>query len=134
MLKGRSLSKDFRSSVRVYDKYAAALEGLKTIIEGRVSEADSINDIADCDTIFLAIHPPVMAETLADLKPFLRQNAFIVSLAPKITLKTMKETLKAFQTLRGRTRAPTELLAGASMRWHTHRIRTTKAGKIWRSC
>jgi len=88
MLKGWSLSKDFRPEVLVYDKNPA--------IPG---SSANIGEIAACDIVFLAIHPPAMAETLTALKPLLKPDAFIVSLAPKITLKAMENALGGLSNL-----------------------------------
>lgn len=46
----------------------------------------SLGDAAACDIIFLAIHPPVIMETLQAATHFIRPEAKVVSLAPKITL------------------------------------------------
>lgn len=99
MLKGWSLSKNFQANVRVYDTNHSIPGGLENIIPGRVSVADSLDEVAACDIVFLAIHPPVMAETLTALKPLLKPNAFLVSLAPKITFKMMENALEGISNL-----------------------------------
>ena len=44
--------------------------------------------------VFIALHPPTIMETLATIKGFLYKNSIIISLAPKITIKKISETLK----------------------------------------
>jgi pyrroline-5-carboxylate reductase len=49
--------------------------------------------VAACDLIFIALHPPVIMETIAQLKGIFRSNAIFISLAPKITLAKLSENL-----------------------------------------
>lgn len=51
------------------------------------------------DVVFLAVHPPVLKELLPTLKPALKPNAVLVSLAPKITLSKITEMLGGFARL-----------------------------------
>jgi pyrroline-5-carboxylate reductase len=45
------------------------------------------------DLVILALHPPVMAAILAEIKSTLQPEAVVVSLAPKITLARLSELL-----------------------------------------
>jgi pyrroline-5-carboxylate reductase len=58
-----------------------------------VSTAFSIDQVAQCDLLVLAVHPPVMLEVLASIKGNIRRNSVILSLAPKITISKMNEML-----------------------------------------
>ena len=51
------------------------------------------------DIVFLAVHPPVMAEVCAGLKGALKPDALVVSLAPKFTVAKLTEFLGAFARL-----------------------------------
>ena len=51
------------------------------------------------DIVFLAVHPPVMAEVLAGIKGRVKQEAIVVSLAPKFTVVKMTELLGGFARL-----------------------------------
>jgi pyrroline-5-carboxylate reductase len=51
------------------------------------------------DLVFLAVHPPVMAEVCAGIKGALKPDALVVSLAPKFTLAKMTELLGGFARL-----------------------------------
>lgn len=51
------------------------------------------------DIVFLAVHPPVMAEVLADIKGSVKPGAIVVSLAPKFTVNKLTELLGGFSRL-----------------------------------
>lgn len=55
--------------------------------------AKSTVDAAQCDVVFIALHPPVIVETLSGIKDQVNENAIIVSLAPKITIEKMRGIL-----------------------------------------
>jgi len=54
---------------------------------------------ASQDVVFLAVHPPVMAEVAAGIKGHLKPGALVVSLAPKFTLAKLTELLGGFTRL-----------------------------------
>ncbi|MBI1361540.1 MAG: pyrroline-5-carboxylate reductase [Alphaproteobacteria bacterium] len=54
---------------------------------------------ASQDIVFLAVHPPVMAEVVAGIKGSLKPGAIVVSLAPKFTLAKLTELLGGFARL-----------------------------------
>jgi len=49
------------------------------------------------DTVFIALHPPAIAESLASARATLRPDALVVSLAPKFTLAKLSSLLGGFQ-------------------------------------
>ena len=51
------------------------------------------------DIVFLAVHPPVMADTVAGIKGALKPGALVVSLAPKFTVAKLTELLGGFARL-----------------------------------
>jgi pyrroline-5-carboxylate reductase len=51
---------------------------------------------ASQDIVFLAVHPPVMAEVAAGIKGSLKPGALVVSLAPKFTIAKLTELLGGF--------------------------------------
>ena len=51
------------------------------------------------DIVFLAVHPPVMAEVAQRIKGSLRPGAVVVSLAPKFTIAKLTELLGGFSRL-----------------------------------
>lgn len=51
------------------------------------------------DIVFLAVHPPAMAEVLAGIKGSIKPSALVVSLAPKFTIAKLTELLGGFSRL-----------------------------------
>ncbi len=51
------------------------------------------------DIVFLAVHPPVMAEVASAVKGSLKPGALVVSLAPKFTIAKLTELLGGFARL-----------------------------------
>lgn len=54
---------------------------------------------ASQDIVFLAVHPPVMAEVVAGIKGSVKPGALVVSLAPKFTVTKLTELLGGFARL-----------------------------------
>jgi pyrroline-5-carboxylate reductase len=54
---------------------------------------------ASQDIVFLAVHPPVMAEVAAGIKSSLKPGTTVVSLAPKFTFAKLTELLGGFARL-----------------------------------
>lgn len=51
------------------------------------------------DIVFLAVHPPVMADTASEVKGALKTGALLVSLAPKFTMAKLSGLLGGFARL-----------------------------------
>lgn len=56
-------------------------------------------EAAAADIVFLAVHPPVLADTVAALKGALKPDALVVSLAPKFTVAKLAGLLGGFNRL-----------------------------------
>ena len=54
---------------------------------------------ASQDIVFLAVHPPVMAQVAAEIKGSVRSGALVVSLAPKFMFAKLTELLGGFMRL-----------------------------------
>jgi pyrroline-5-carboxylate reductase len=54
---------------------------------------------ASQDVVFLAVHPPVMAEVVSALKGKLRPESILISLAPKFTVTKLGELLGGFSRI-----------------------------------
>jgi pyrroline-5-carboxylate reductase len=48
------------------------------------------------DLVFLGLHPPVLANSLAEIKGCLKQDAILISLAPKLSISKLSEMLGGF--------------------------------------
>jgi pyrroline-5-carboxylate reductase len=89
---------DFKEIV-VFDPNYENLVKLKNSYPNIKTEQNLLEAAAKCDIIFIAVHPPVVIETLSKVVSFLNKDAFIVSLAPKITINKIKETLNGFNSI-----------------------------------
>jgi len=56
-------------------------------------------DAAAQDIVFIAVHPPVLAETVAGIKNALKPGALVVSLAPKFTIAKLSGLLGRFDRI-----------------------------------
>ncbi len=77
----------------VYETNEVVLNSLKECfpqIEISVSNAEPA---ASSDLVFIALHPPVLMQTLQSIKDFFPENSLVVSLAPKITMDKLKSEL-----------------------------------------
>jgi pyrroline-5-carboxylate reductase len=80
------------NSVTVCDTNAETLDKLKkdfNFIETTVSASDA----ATKEIVFIALHPPVIGETLTGLKGVMDKNALVISLAPKFSIQKLSGLL-----------------------------------------
>jgi len=81
--------------VIVFDTNRDALILLKSKFPHIIS-TDNIMEVVKSEIVFLAIHPPVLMDTLAKIKGELNNETLLVSLAPKITMEKMTAALDGF--------------------------------------
>jgi pyrroline-5-carboxylate reductase len=94
------------ANMLVSDCNADTLAKLQTQFPGVQTTGDSQTAAAQ-DIVFLAVHPPVMAEVATTIKDSVKPGAIVVSLAPKFTIAKMTELLGGFARLvRGIPNAP----------------------------
>ncbi len=60
----------------------------------KITIADSAESAAKQEIVFIALHPPVIMETLEKIKVEIHEDAVVISLAPKITLEKMQTKLR----------------------------------------
>lgn len=65
---------------------------VRTIPNGNVEAAGQ-------DIVFLAVHPPALAEVAAQIKSSLKSSAILVSLAPKFTISKLSQLLGGFNRI-----------------------------------
>jgi pyrroline-5-carboxylate reductase len=82
----------------VSDAKAEVLQGLKSAFPTVETTAANAEAAAQ-DMVFLAVHPPVMAEVASGLKTVLKPAAVVISLAPKFTMARLSEWLGGFVRL-----------------------------------
>lgn len=79
-------------SVKVFDPNSEALETLRTFYPN-VEPIESVQEVAAQEIVILAVHPPVMAETLAKIKDTVTEETLVLSLAPKVSIEKMTAVL-----------------------------------------
>lgn len=87
------------ATIWVSDSNPEVLQGLKnkfTNIE--ISPADN-SQLASCDFVFLALHPPAIAAVLDDIKGKLKPSAVLISLAPKWSIDKLSSGLGGFNRI-----------------------------------
>jgi pyrroline-5-carboxylate reductase len=86
------------ASVIVSDTDAAVLACLKQS-HGAVETVTDNSLAAAQDVVFVALHPPVIADALGQVKASLKPAAILVSLAPKLTFAKLTGMLNGFDRL-----------------------------------
>jgi pyrroline-5-carboxylate reductase len=79
--------------IRVFETNEMVLNALKADYPQIESTGADSTTVASSDWVFIALHPPVMMDSLQTIKNFIREDALVVSFAPKITIDKMKSVL-----------------------------------------
>ena len=79
-------------TVKVFDPNSDTLEKLIAVFP-QIEKSQTAVAAASQQIVFLAVHPPVMMETLQNIKDVVTESTIVVSLAPKITLEKMASVL-----------------------------------------
>lgn len=111
-LEGWKRANALPSNIVVSDCHAETLVRLKDRFPTVETAAESDSAAAQ-DIVFLAVHPPVMAEVTAAIKDRLKPGAVVVSLAPKFTIAKLSGLLGGFSRVaRTIPNAPSMIGAG----------------------
>ena len=86
-------------SISVFDTNTETLRALKQKFPF-IQTLTSASEAAQKDIVFLALHPPVIMETLEKIKAELTEQTIFISLAPKITIAKMAAVLPINQIAR----------------------------------
>ncbi|MBI5388358.1 MAG: NAD(P)-binding domain-containing protein [Verrucomicrobia bacterium] len=97
-LEGWTRAQKLPASVTVSDPNAETLSKLKTRFPAISTTPDNARAAAQ-DIVFLAVHPPVLAETVAAVKGAIKPEAIVASLAPKFTFTKLSGLLGGFARL-----------------------------------
>lgn len=81
------------SSISVYDTNIEITDTLKKQFPN-ISIVDSSIELANKDILIIALHPPVIMDSLDNIKEVLHDNVMVLSLAPKITIQKIKDKLE----------------------------------------
>ncbi len=98
ILEGWRRANALPANITVSDPNADTLAKLKTRFPA-VATTPVTATAAAGDIVFLAVHPPVMAEVTGAIKGVLKPGALVVSLAPKFTIGKLTELLGGFARL-----------------------------------
>lgn len=96
LLEGWKRQNVLPANITVSDCKVDTLDKLKAEFPGITAAAGTNQAAAACDIVFLAVHPPVMAEVVASIKESVQTTAIMVSLAPKFTVAKLRELFGAF--------------------------------------
>ena len=77
------------SSIKVYDTNTDVLKSLQSSFPD-TDIAESLIDVVSQDIVFIALHPPVIGETISQLKDKVNKG-IVISLAPKFTIAKITE-------------------------------------------
>jgi pyrroline-5-carboxylate reductase len=77
----------------VYETNETVFSALKKEYPQIESSGTDSSRSASADWVFVALHPPVLMETLTAIKNFVKKDALVISLAPKITVDKIKSVL-----------------------------------------
>ena len=86
-------------SVKVFEPNAETFEKLTSIFPG-VEKAETAEAAVGQAIVFVAVHPPLMMETLQNIKDAVTESTIVVSLAPKISLEKMASVLPTKKLVR----------------------------------
>lgn len=86
-------------SISVFDTNQETLQALKLQFP-YIQTLSSAEEAAGKDVVFMALHPPVIMETLEKIKHAVNDQTIFISLAPKITIIRMATVLPITQIVR----------------------------------
>ncbi len=86
-------------SIVVYEPDRVVASALQTQFP-EIKLAGSQREPAEQDLVFLAVHPPVMMETLTGIKEVVDPESIIISLAPKFTIEKIAGNLPTHKIVR----------------------------------
>lgn len=99
LLHGFKNKKNEFSSITVCDTNKKTLNELKKKFS-EINISDSLIDAAKQDIIFIALHPPVIGETISKVKEAINEKALIISLAPKFNIEKLSALLNTKKIVR----------------------------------
>lgn len=98
-LNGLSNKKALPKSVKVFEPNPEMANALQARFPG-ISFAASAKEAAGQDIVLIAVHPPVVIDSLTAIKDSVSENSVVISLAPKITLEKMAAVLPTKKLIR----------------------------------
>ncbi len=99
ILSGLRRAGQLPDTVVVSDSSGEALSSLLAEFPNVAVAPNDNGKAAMNDLIFLALHPPVLKESLGRIAPVLKPEAVVVSLAPKLPITALSEGLGGFKRI-----------------------------------
>lgn len=99
LLGGWRRSDSLPGEVVVFDPDTKALDFLRLSVGSEITTTGDAAQASSAGLVVLAVHPPNFEAALEAIRPGLRRNAIVLSLAPKIAMSRMAETLGGFSRL-----------------------------------
>ncbi len=117
-------------SIMVFDTNVEVTNALQKQFP-QIEIAESLFEVASHSTIFIALHPPVIMETLNKIADTINNEAIVISLAPKITLEKIGSKLKTANIVRMIPNATSFINEGYNpVTFHDHFAESEKAGLL----
>lgn len=86
-------------TIVVSDTDAGVLKKLQSEFPGIHSVINNNREAAAQDLVFLGLHPPALASSMADMRGCLKPDAILISLAPKLSIAKLSEGLGGFSRI-----------------------------------
>lgn len=86
-------------SVKVFEPNSETLDALVSDFP-LVKKAESAEEAAQAKVVVIAVHPPVVMETLDKIAGVVNEGTFVVSLAPKLTIEKIASKVKTANIVR----------------------------------
>jgi pyrroline-5-carboxylate reductase len=83
----------------VTDTNPDVLSSLKLKFPKITVTTDNLQEVVKNEVVFIALHPPVLMDTMAKIKGFVSKDSVLVSLAPKLTIEKMTSALGGFANI-----------------------------------
>jgi pyrroline-5-carboxylate reductase len=88
----KNASVSFRK-ISVYETNETVLNALKADYPQIETSGTDSSKAASSDWVFIALHPPMLMQTITAIKNSVKKDAMVISLAPKITIEKIKSVL-----------------------------------------
>jgi pyrroline-5-carboxylate reductase len=85
--------------ISVYETNEMVLNALKSDYPQIEPSGTDASKAASSGWVFIALHPPAVADAIQSLKDFIRKDALLISLAPKITIEKLQAILPNAQNI-----------------------------------
>jgi len=87
------------TAVKVFDSNSETLDALASDFP-EIKKAETPEEAAQTKVVVIAVHPPVVMETLDKIAGVVNEVTFVVSLAPKITIEKIASKVKTANIVR----------------------------------